>query len=93
MKKQVKQECKSCHGTGLYSGLFEGKGQAVICIYCNGQGWDVYSYAEFAGRKKMRGIKSIRKSHGTFIANGVGAIGPSMTYEEFERAYPVEADK
>lgn len=36
---KVKEECTDCHGTGLYSGFCEAKGEAVICTGCDGQGW------------------------------------------------------
>jgi len=30
--------CKSCSGTGLYSGMGERTGYAVVCLYCKGRG-------------------------------------------------------
>lgn len=85
---KLKCECSSCRGTGLYSGFAEPKGTAVICHSCEGQGWVNLSYTEFVGRKKKRGIKSIRISKGAFIATGVGGTGAVMSYAEFERKYP-----
>ena len=84
----ITQECTSCHGTGLYSGFCEGKGEAVICCDCSGKGWNFYTYNEFSGRKKKKGIKSISYSKGNFILTGVGAVGESMTYAEFEEKIP-----
>lgn len=81
----IKEECPSCSGTGLYSGFAEAKGEAVICLSCNGKGWSNYKYKEFTGRKMKQGIKKITCSRGAFIATGVGAVGKSMTYEEFKQ--------
>lgn len=84
----IKQECPSCGGTGLYSGFCEPKGTAVVCLSCEGRGWTNHVYREFTGRKKKTGIKTISRSRGFFIATGVGAVGESMTYAEFERKHP-----
>lgn len=85
--KSVKQECESCGGSGLYSGFMEKPGEAVICLSCGGKGWYEHRYREFTGRKKKRGIKSIKISAGRFIATGVGGVGKTMTYKEFEKNY------
>ena len=84
----IKHECESCGGTGLYQGFCEGKGNAVICLNCGGKGWAKYTYKEFTGRKRRKGIKEIRFSRGAFIATGVGGKGDSMTYAEFEKRIP-----
>ncbi len=81
----IKCECGSCGGTGLYSGMCEAKGEAVICLGCGGRGWIDFKYKEFTGRKRKSGIKTISQSRGTLIATGVGAVGKSMTYDEFEQ--------
>jgi len=87
-KKTVKQQCDDCHGTGLYSGFCEAKNEAVVCHGCDGQGWINHVYTEFEGRKRKRGIKSIRISKGSFIATGIGGQGVSMTYAEFKKKHP-----
>ena len=83
---EIKHECQSCQGTGLYAGFCEPRGTAVICHGCGGKGWAIYSYKEFTGRKRKPGVRSISNSRGTLIAIGVGAVGKSMTYEQFEQA-------
>jgi hypothetical protein len=90
---KVIHECTSCNGTGLYCGFAEAKGTAVICLGCNGQGWQESRFAEFTGRKKKAGVKSISRSRGGFLATGVGAVGDAMTYAEFERTRPVKAPR
>ena len=86
----ITHECTSCGGTGLYCGFAEPKGTAVICLGCNGQGWQQSNFREFEGRRKKTGVKSISRSSGGFIATGVGATGKSMTYAEFEASHPVK---
>ena len=33
------EECTSCKGTGIYVGLAERDGAAVVCWKCKGRGW------------------------------------------------------
>ena len=87
MKNAIVQECDSCGGTGLYSGLCEGKGKAVICSSCQGKGWFEYSYKPFKKRHKKKGIESIRLKRDYFI----GETESFMTYSEFEKKFPVKS--
>ena len=62
MKKiEMEIECPSCGGTGLYQGMGEGKGTAVICHSCEGSGSYMYSYSynDFTGRKIKEGIQRV----------------------------------
>jgi len=79
----VKAECSACDGTGLYCGMCEATGTAVICIRCGGTGCEEISYKPFEGRKGRRGIQSVKWSRGGFIVTGVGGVGKSITYREF----------
>lgn len=81
----VKVECSSCGCTGLYSGLSEPKGTAVICCECGGTGCKEIKFILFNKRKGRRGIQTIRRSRGSFIATGVGPTGESITYQEFKQ--------
>lgn len=56
-------ECPKCNGTGLYRGMGEGDGIAVICDNCNGTGKYnyIYQYNEFNGRKCRDNVKRIYK--------------------------------
>jgi len=82
-KQTVEAECSSCGGTGLYSGMCEGPGVAVICIDCEGTGCEKIKYTPFTGRKLRKDIKTVRASRGKFIATGVGPKGKKVTYSEF----------
>lgn len=86
--KTIKTECPSCSATGLYEGMCESDGSAVICLSCNGTGCKEITYRPYTGRKKRRSITSIKRSRGTFVGTGVGGTGPAMTYDEFERNIP-----
>lgn len=80
----VKAECSACGGTGVYSGMCEPEGTAVVCIRCNGTGCEEIRYRPFEQRKMRRGIHTVRRSRGAFIATGVGPAGKSVTYAQFQ---------
>lgn len=84
----VRANCPACGTTGLYQGFCESEGEAVICVRCGGTGCIELRYEPYAGRKRKRGVKTIRHSRGSFIATGVGGTGTAMTYREFEQKIP-----
>jgi len=84
----VKAACASCGATGLYCGMCEPVGTAVICVDCGGTGCEEISYRPYEGRKRKHGVSIISHSRGSFIATGVGAVGNSMTYAQFEKKIP-----
>ena len=86
--QKIRAACVSCDNTGLYAGMCEAKGTAVICQECEGKGWHWLSYKPFVTRAKRKGIKSISISRGTFLPTGVGKVGESMTYAQFEAKFP-----
>lgn len=88
--KILRIECDACGGTGLYSGMCEAAGQAVVCLDCSGTGCKNISYEPYTGRKRKRGVKGIRFSRGRLIVSGVGGTGKPMTYAEFEATIPEE---
>ena len=79
----IKTECEACGGTGLYCGMCEPEGTAVVCICCSGTGCAEVQYKEFTVRKGKRGVKTVSCSRGSFILTGVGAVGDSISYQEF----------
>ena len=86
-------ECKSCKGTGVYQGMGEGDGAAVVCHTCGGTGKTEFEYTEFTGRKHKSGVSRVylggygyQISTGTVIFKGVGQIDmdkEGVSYEEF----------
>jgi len=69
--------CSSCDGTGLYSGMCEGKGSAVVCLNCNGSGAETIVLRKFTGRKHYRGIKEVHFKN-----------ADTMTYKQFLKCVP-----
>lgn len=64
-------ECSSCSGTGLYVGMAERKGAAVICRNCEGTGKVDFSrtFKKFNGKKKREDVKRVYDgSHGYVIS-------------------------
>jgi hypothetical protein len=52
MKFEVDEICQSCHGTGVFIGMGERNGAAVVCSTCDGTGKHhyVHEYEEFKER-------------------------------------------
>lgn len=78
-------ECDSCTGTGLYSGMCEGPGVAVVCLRCRGTGRVELRVKTFERRRGRRDIKTVRRSAGSFIATGCGPVGREITYKQFKK--------
>ena len=83
MEHELKVQCASCGGTGLYHGFAEPFGVAVVCLNCQGTGQSIIKYTQFTGRKVHKGIHTVRRSKGSFLATGVGPTGNSISYDEF----------
>ncbi len=60
-------ECKSCGGTGLYVGMAERDGAAVICSTCNGTGKQELSYTPFTKRKERTDIVRVYSTGGGYV--------------------------
>lgn len=85
---EVKYECPSCSGSGLYSGFMERTDEAVVCVSCGGKGYRVEKFRAFTGRRKRRGIKKIRFGSGMILDNPSKSTW--FSYEEFEKKIPSE---
>jgi len=63
MKKKIdlKIECQSCGGTGVYRGMGERDGAAVVCYHCNGTGCEDFhfEYTDFVKRKVIKDVKRV----------------------------------
>lgn len=88
------QQCPKCSGTGLYAGMAEFDGAAVVCHTCKGTGCHHYSYTytEFTRRKKKNGIKRVYEANpGISIGKGNGYALEDfggMPYTEWEKGNP-----
>lgn len=80
------EECSSCKGTGLYAGMAEKDGFAVVCHTCNGTGKHHFkhTYNEFTGRKEKQGIKRVLETNpGICVGIGTTEEGEILTIESF----------
>ena len=50
-KVKVETTCSACQGTGLYAGIGEREGLAVVCKQCDGTGCKTLEYEPFTGLK------------------------------------------
>ena len=62
-------ECDSCGGTGLYCGMAEKKGSAVVCTNCKGTGKVSVkqTFKKFEKRKKREGVKRVFETAGGYM--------------------------
>lgn len=81
---KIKVKCRACGGTGLYCGMAEPKGVAVVCVQCEGTGGHDFEYEPFVARVPRKGIQTVQRARGTSIL-GCGPTGPAITYDEFCR--------
>lgn len=72
-------ECTSCGGDGLYAGMCERNGAAVVCHRCKGTGKEHvrHEYKPFTERKKSTTVKRVFKT-----AGGYGISSEDVTTDE-----------
>lgn len=80
---EVKAECGSCGGTGLYRGMAEPKGIAVVCLTCGGTGCKTITYTPFQARKPRSDVRTVQRSAGSFILD-CGPVGHAISYQDFQ---------
>lgn len=83
---KVKEVCRSCGGTGLYQGMGEGKGAAVVCYKCKGTGCYefIHTYEDFVVRKDSIGIERVYETNpGIGIGEGTLKNGTQITLADF----------
>jgi hypothetical protein len=85
MRKLLATECQECGGTGLYRGMLEPKGTAVVCVRCIGTGCQYISYRPFTKRKTLKGVKKVYRVGGFFTPE---KERDKMTIAEFYKFYP-----
>lgn len=95
MEIVLKIICPSCKGTGVYRGMAEGAGTAVVCYKCNGSGcYDYkYTYEEFTERKLRDDVKRVYLNNTGYMINlgkidydNIGILDmdkEGISYEEF----------
>ena len=95
-KIEFDEECKSCNGTGLYSGMGESPECAVVCHTCKGTGCHhfIYEYNDFTSRKNKPKIKHVYEVNpGIKVGNSRGYnfndFG-GMPYKDWKSGMPFE---
>jgi len=86
-KFEVDAECNACDGTGLYVGLAERDGAAIVCQRCKGTGKEhiLIQYKPFVKRKKRSGIVRVFDVNTGYVIGN----GPNCKLEDFG-GMPVE---
>lgn len=84
-KLEIDRECESCKGTGLYLGMAERDGSAVVCHTCKGEGHyeETIRWTEF---KRLKGQKGVRRVFAAArgICIGEGTVeGRKLRLEDF----------
>jgi len=70
---EINEECKECKGTGLYVGMAERDGSAVVCYKCKGTGCHTHTieYDDFKERKQRKEIERVYQANpGVLIGKG-----------------------
>jgi len=78
---KIKEKCKACGGTGLYIGMAERDGAAIVCQKCKGTGCYefIHQYEEFEKRIDRNDVKRVYEVNpGIVIGNG-----PNCKLEDF----------
>lgn len=83
---KVKEKCKACKGTGLYVGIGERDGVAVVCYICGGTGCEEFEhkYKEFTKRTRRKGIKRVLQVNPGIVASSSPDFG-GISYNEWAK--------
>lgn len=79
-------ECEHCNGTGLYIGMGERSGAAVVCSHCQGTGKEhvKITYTDFTEKRKRRGVQRVfRVNPGIGIGAGVSEKYGKVELKDF----------
>lgn len=96
MSKSIRLDilCKPCSGTGLYVGLAERDGAAVVCFHCEGTGKDTFTYSPFIERAAPPSkIKSVHVGRGYVLGHGFEGSDGGLPISEWEPGKTVPADE
>lgn len=93
MDHTIKIECSACKGTGLYVGMCEKDGAAVICYQCKGKGAVLFSYNEpppgSRPRRRDDVVRVFDSTHGYVISANdvVTKEGVSFPFSQYGCTY------
>lgn len=82
---ELKIKCQSCGGSGVFIGMAERDGIAVVCNTCKGTGCFNYAfeYEDFVERENKRGIKHILRTNPGICVGTEGKEGKEYKFEDF----------
>lgn len=81
-------QCSACFGTGVYVGMAERDGAAVICSRCDGSGhmkWTSTLY-KFTGRKIKSGVERVYANGGGYMISSKDVTREDGTIIKFSQA-------
>lgn len=83
------EQCKTCKGTGLYIGMAEREGAAVVCRTCDGTGRHhvKIEYDDFEGRQPRADVKRVHACNPGFMLNADKQWG-GMPFEDWDAGKP-----
>ena len=79
------EACKSCNSTGLYKGLAERDGFAVVCHTCEGSGKHhvKIEYDDFEERKKRDDVTRVLEVNPGICVGPAGELGGPIAEDQF----------
>lgn len=94
MKESVQIECKQCNGTGLYVGMAERDGAAVVCYRCNGTGQDTLEFVRFTERRQpKKPVSRVHLSRGYVLSPEHDKCTGGVAYQDWKPGMVVPADE
>lgn len=93
LRIEFDEKCKACEGTGLYRGMAERDGYAVVCRKCNGTGkfHFVHDYEEFSERVTRPNVHTVIEMNPGFCVGGTQINFGGMPYEDWKSGDPFPA--
>lgn len=96
MKKiEVDAKCPRCKGTGLYKGVAERDGFAVVCFHCKGAGHLVLKleWEDFGGRVPMKNVETVLECNPGIVVASDRKLAPfgGMPYDDWADGKPFPA--
>ena len=87
--------CEACQGTGLYAGMGERDGFAVVCRKCKGSGQMLIHYLPFRGREARPGtLRVIEFNPGVVVGGRDRERFGGILYEDWNKggAFPAGSE-
>ncbi len=85
----VEAECSTCRATGLYVGMGERDGAAVVCNKCKGTGMVILTFdpTPFTGRKQQTEVQQVWQGN-PGICTAPGHVSGGLTYDDWAAGKP-----